>query len=202
MGKLFSPCKCKGSVRYVHEDCLNRWRFASSNPRSHFECDSCRYRYSIRRTGIARFLNSMLVVELLTMLLLVSALFTTGYLIKAGIWMYAMVHSWEEGPIWTIDVEHWVLGGAGVGLVGFLSVLCMVPGFGVGHILWRLHAGGTIGGGLRAGSETSALVMAGLVVVVFVGLLRSVYLIYCVAKKISECGDFPWACLPTASLID
>merc|ERR1711871_814997 len=23
MGKLFSPCKCKGSVRYVHEDCLN-----------------------------------------------------------------------------------------------------------------------------------------------------------------------------------
>jgi hypothetical protein len=135
---------------------------------------------------MARFLTSMLVVELLTMLLLVLALLLTGYLIKSTIWMYATVHAWDEGPIWAVDVEHWVLGGAGVGLIGFLSVLCMVPGFGVGHILWRIHAGGTIGGGLTAGSETSALVMAGLVVVVFVGLLRSVYLIYCAAKKISE----------------
>jgi len=25
-GKLFSPCLCKGSMRYVHVECLQRWR--------------------------------------------------------------------------------------------------------------------------------------------------------------------------------
>jgi len=26
LGRLISPCKCKGTIKYVHLECLNRWR--------------------------------------------------------------------------------------------------------------------------------------------------------------------------------
>jgi E3 ubiquitin-protein ligase MARCH1/8 len=25
LGKLISPCKCKGSVKFIHEECLKTW---------------------------------------------------------------------------------------------------------------------------------------------------------------------------------
>ena len=48
--RLFSPCRCRGSVRFVHVGCLNRWRALSANPRSYFQCDACRFQYRIQRT--------------------------------------------------------------------------------------------------------------------------------------------------------
>eukprot|EP00494_Astrolonche_serrata_P004134 UN04145 len=36
-GKLFSPCKCKGSVGYVHVNCLNRWRQLASS-KNYYSC--------------------------------------------------------------------------------------------------------------------------------------------------------------------
>lgn len=41
LGRLFSPCLCRGSVRYVHIECLNEWRRLSSNPNSYYECETC-----------------------------------------------------------------------------------------------------------------------------------------------------------------
>ena len=41
---MFSPCLCRGSMRYVHVHCLNEWRTMSVNSRSFYECDQCRYR--------------------------------------------------------------------------------------------------------------------------------------------------------------
>lgn len=26
LGRLISPCKCKGTIKYVHIECLNEWR--------------------------------------------------------------------------------------------------------------------------------------------------------------------------------
>lgn len=31
LGKLLSPCRCRGTSRYVHQGCLARWRAASAN---------------------------------------------------------------------------------------------------------------------------------------------------------------------------
>lgn len=41
LGRLFSPCLCRGSVRFVHIECLNEWRRLSSNPNSYYECETC-----------------------------------------------------------------------------------------------------------------------------------------------------------------
>ncbi len=57
LGKLFSPCMCKGSVGLVHRKCLDRWRTLSSNPRSYFSCDQCKYDYNLERTEYAKWLE-------------------------------------------------------------------------------------------------------------------------------------------------
>ena len=48
---------CKGSVGLVHRKCLDRWRTLSSNPRSYFSCDQCKYDYNLERTEYAKWLE-------------------------------------------------------------------------------------------------------------------------------------------------
>ena len=52
-GTLFSPCKCKGSMKYVHVHCLQRWRAEGAHARAFFECGQCKYRYNLRRVEVA-----------------------------------------------------------------------------------------------------------------------------------------------------
>eukprot|EP00435_Cladocopium_sp_Y103_P046284 s172_g13.t1 len=57
-GKLFSPCQCTGSMRFVHVSCLNDWRSASCNDRSYYRCDACHYEYRLQRLWVADVLIS------------------------------------------------------------------------------------------------------------------------------------------------
>ncbi|GJN91456.1 hypothetical protein Rhopal_004479-T1 [Rhodotorula paludigena] len=54
LGKLFSPCLCRGTSRYVHSVCLERWRKAAANPLAFYECGQCRYKYQFRRSSLAK----------------------------------------------------------------------------------------------------------------------------------------------------
>ncbi|KAL1521496.1 hypothetical protein AB1Y20_021158 [Prymnesium parvum] len=56
-GRLISPCRCTGSMRYVHIACLNEWRSSSANPRSLYACDQCGYAYNMQRTVYAAWLE-------------------------------------------------------------------------------------------------------------------------------------------------
>ncbi|KAG8801883.1 hypothetical protein FRC16_010890 [Serendipita sp. 398] len=42
---LYHPCRCTGSIRYVHQDCLRSWLKASSRTR----CDLCNYPYKYKK---------------------------------------------------------------------------------------------------------------------------------------------------------
>lgn len=42
---LIYPCKCSGSNKYVHKDCLNEWRATSDNPNNFHRCEICMYKY-------------------------------------------------------------------------------------------------------------------------------------------------------------
>eukprot|EP01048_Picozoa_sp_COSAG05_P019516 COSAG05_NODE_3078_length_2344_cov_1.261470_2_plen_697_part_01 len=59
-GELFSPCLCRGSMRFVHRECLDRWRHASSNARSVHECVTCEFTYVLRRPLLTNLLRSTL----------------------------------------------------------------------------------------------------------------------------------------------
>ena len=38
---LISPCKCIGSIQYVHQQCIKRWRYTTDNPDAMLKCQLC-----------------------------------------------------------------------------------------------------------------------------------------------------------------
>eukprot|EP01034_Spumella_vulgaris_P021319 gene21319-27349_t len=51
---LIKPCKCTGTLRYVHTDCLTTWR--ATSPYAYTTCSVCKYPYRIRTSLLARYL--------------------------------------------------------------------------------------------------------------------------------------------------
>lgn len=58
--RLLAPCRCKGTARYVHASCLDRWRSVSMRRDSVIACDQCRTPYKLRASATARLLASPL----------------------------------------------------------------------------------------------------------------------------------------------
>ncbi|GAA5859571.1 hypothetical protein JCM8547_006146 [Rhodosporidiobolus lusitaniae] len=76
--KLFSPCHCKGTMRYVHQACLEEWRKRSR--RTFFSCTSCGYEYKFRRTAAARVIMSKVTLTLLTAWIFLGLVVISGFL--------------------------------------------------------------------------------------------------------------------------
>lgn len=74
LGRLLSPCKCKGTMKYVHSSCLDQWRAASARSSSAVACDQCGAPYRFRKSkfvGIATSPTLLFVVSLVLFLLLI-----------------------------------------------------------------------------------------------------------------------------------
>jgi len=48
-GQMISPCYCKGTMKYVHRECLNIWR--SQNTNAFNQCTQCHFQYIIEDVG-------------------------------------------------------------------------------------------------------------------------------------------------------
>ena len=46
-GNMIYPCKCAGTSKYVHKNCLNQWRTLSDNREAFYKCFECHYIYTI-----------------------------------------------------------------------------------------------------------------------------------------------------------
>lgn len=59
-GRLISPCKCKGSSKYVHEGCLQSWRHADPRygRRNYWQCPTCGFRYRLERMRWSRWISN------------------------------------------------------------------------------------------------------------------------------------------------
>ena len=42
---LISPCMCSGTSKYVHKECLNKWRILADNHEAYERCFECNYKY-------------------------------------------------------------------------------------------------------------------------------------------------------------
>jgi hypothetical protein len=52
-GELISPCKCSGSQKYLHRDCLEKWRnIAGANNKE--QCSICRFYYLFEEDSLKR----------------------------------------------------------------------------------------------------------------------------------------------------
>ena len=79
--ELFSPCKCKGSLKFVHRSCLESWR-VSNNTTSLNRCELCNYEYryiTLVNNGFLRYKNYYpfkLLCYINILVILLDALFT------------------------------------------------------------------------------------------------------------------------------
>ena len=45
LNQVIAPCLCDGTSKYVHLECLNRWR--NMNQRAFFQCMECNFGYNL-----------------------------------------------------------------------------------------------------------------------------------------------------------
>ena len=46
---FITPCLCRGTNKYVHEQCLQNWRIMAENPNNVTTCPSCKFKYIIEK---------------------------------------------------------------------------------------------------------------------------------------------------------
>jgi hypothetical protein len=89
LGRLLSPCKCKGSQKYVHEGCLNAWRLSNpSAARNYWQCPTCKFTYRMARLHWATVISSKVAQAVLTVLILILCIFLLGFVADPIIDMY------------------------------------------------------------------------------------------------------------------
>jgi len=77
-GKLFSPCKCKGSMRYVHVACLNHWRQVSTE-KNYYQCPQCLYKYNIQRKDWADYIDNPTVIQRVSIFIVIIIVLVLGF---------------------------------------------------------------------------------------------------------------------------
>lgn len=80
--QLITPCKCKGSSKYIHEECLSTWILSQTVSETK-KCEVCKYTYNIKITTIQKcdpresfsqnphFACYLLIIILITILLMI-----------------------------------------------------------------------------------------------------------------------------------
>ncbi|CAG8536763.1 hypothetical protein C2G38_2243747 [Gigaspora rosea] len=197
LGRLISPCLCKGTMRYVHVECLNHWRLRSQKKSSFFQCDECKYKYAFRRTTIAKFATNEFILTFVTLTLFAFCVFIGGFLAKFLLYLYPVADFGEDyitdefryGPlfrepmefskIFRIDYVHILLGFMFVGFVGFVQLLFSLMWFGP----FRFGPTGGATAGRRGVDGITAIFFT---IIVAVGILKAVYGMYKLVRSSSR----------------
>lgn len=206
LGRLISPCKCKGTMKYVHLACLNAWRNASnsrglSSESSFFKCSSCLYKYNFSRTWLASLVTNFGVRFLLTLSILLMLVFSGGFCSKFILSKADFAIPNPETDITAedfanlldltrIDWGHFVLGTIFVGVVGFILFLVQMVLWGTISVLGlRFPIFVYQRDGQRSGSRGKAEFGAAsifLLIIVVVGICQSLYTIYSTVNTYSK----------------
>lgn len=160
-GYLISPCLCKGGQRYVHEGCLQQWRYSQVGMNSQFQCPTCSYKYKLERMTWANRIRSPMLAFLLAVLIVVLSIFLLGFVadpildfwlnrfgpVVEGIGVFDDLE--DELPLPNIDEEGWLFhflkGTFSLGLFGAVkAIFAMSP-----WQWWNYRASGILGGNGR-----------------------------------------------------
>ncbi|KAG0225978.1 hypothetical protein BGW42_003966 [Actinomortierella wolfii] len=197
LGRLISPCMCKGSMKYVHIACLNEWRARSPKRESHYKCDTCKYEFSFRRTSFAKYLGHPATLFILTILVFVVAVFAAGFVMKFLMYMFMeefevpldndqsgldenkVIQMAEDKivfrppdslrAVFRIDSTHMVFGSLLVSVIGFLQLLVSAVLMGGGGHVFQIGGFGL--GGRRRGGRGAQQGEAGISSLVLVLIL-------------------------------
>ncbi|TKY90901.1 hypothetical protein EX895_000899 [Sporisorium graminicola] len=79
LGRLISPCHCDGSMRYVHDTCLDQWRRKSAATEAARVCGQCHARYRFKRTPYSSLSAFVQASQMLRILLCVLVVFIASF---------------------------------------------------------------------------------------------------------------------------
>ena len=140
-GRLIRPCKCRGGMRYIHENCLLRSRTSGVRPNSLWKCHECGHQFNFQRLTIQRYLGSRISSGMLAVLFMLIVMFGLGFVADPLINLYVDPYDvvvgnedyWREIDInaskdsvsgWSL---HFLKGMISMGLVGFLKTALLNP---------------------------------------------------------------------------
>ncbi|RJE27235.1 RING finger [Aspergillus sclerotialis] len=187
LGRLLRPCKCKGSSRYVHEGCLQKWRHADPDysKRNYWQCPTCGFQYRLERLTWAHWISSTWTQIILTLGILLSTVFMLGFIADPIINLYLdpletiyYTEFWEPSALsdaiprgraasW---FEHLVKGLASLGVLSFVKVI-----FALSPWQWWLRPSGVVSSGRTTGRSRVASVGW---VVILVGVGSFLWAVY------------------------
>ncbi|KAI4521828.1 hypothetical protein K525DRAFT_279161 [Schizophyllum commune Loenen D] len=108
---LFHPCKCSGTIRYIHQDCLQTW-LAHSKKKT---CDVCKYPYAFTKVyapNMPRKLPPWLIARRALKSVVSGAIFCLRALMVATIWLgalpWATVYAWRMYFNLGDVTAHWI----------------------------------------------------------------------------------------------
>ena len=179
-GPLFRPCICRGSMAWVHMECLDTWRKSSVNPRSFYRCEACLFEYKFAkafnaydRFTLARVLNKRGAVHALSLLVLAALVFAGGFVAK----LCDPTITWWE-VIYCFNVQHLLYGSTVTGLGSLLGWVISLVGGGGGRLAADFAGYGRFGGGVGGGGGGDKAGKIILVVLVVIGLCVALKWIY------------------------
>lgn len=173
--EMISPCLCKGSMKYVHSECLKRWRHSALNhyKPSYYRCDQCFCPYTFALNEDTRWWKKRLNPHLVA-IAGITSLFITIVLITGLVGV-----KYLDGLISTMikrDEAKWVekcdggvvllTFGFQIALTGWMYVLSM------GAFLVGLLSFANLGVFLNFRAESAGCSLLMLAIVSVLGLLR------------------------------
>ncbi|KAI0181479.1 hypothetical protein GGR52DRAFT_524785 [Hypoxylon sp. FL1284] len=193
--RLINPCRCKGSVKYVHEGCLKAWM--NENPNA-WRCDRCHYQYRMERLNWAQRLRSPIVALGITVLILLATIFVLGFIADPilNLWLDpvgTIADSVTTGHVGLDDdihllpdeagwFEHFLKGLFSLGLLGFVKAfLVMSP-----WQWWNLRTSGIIGGGGRRGGTGRERMESINLLLILIGVFTFLFAVWKATRKWTE----------------
>ncbi|KAF8326077.1 uncharacterized protein EI90DRAFT_3071414 [Cantharellus anzutake] len=82
LGRLIRPCKCKGSISFVHVECLNKWRTTSESKSAFWQCPQCHYKYAFARTKALGLATSKIAIGSITFVLFTLLVFVSSSIVQ------------------------------------------------------------------------------------------------------------------------
>ncbi|KAI8576616.1 hypothetical protein K450DRAFT_255866 [Umbelopsis ramanniana AG] len=148
-GQLCSPCKCRGSMQYVHVRCLEEWKKEQQCLRRPVQCEQCSHLYLSSPISLSRQVAHWVYVITLTCAVFYAYVVLYGLPMKLFVHVldlsndsvvyvaegthisirraYELVRPMTLKVLYTVDTTHLLLGFILFGLVSATSF----PGFGI-----------------------------------------------------------------------
>jgi hypothetical protein len=174
---LFRPCLCRGTMRWVHVECLQAWRQTSVNPKSFYKCEQCHFEYVFGNNlrdqfFLARLLAMEGVKHLVAITLLTALVFVFGFVGKACDPNLEWIDVWQ-----CFNLRHMLAGATATGLFSICTWATSLGGLGGGGG-WRMVIGNGWDGARGGGGGRDLVSTVLLVAAVVAGLALAMSSIY------------------------